>query len=521
VTDARRVTGGPVALVILDGWGLAPAGPGNAVELARTPTFDDLWAKFPHTTMAASGLDVGLPDGQIGNSEVGHLNLGAGRVVYQDLTRIDRAIEDGSFAANPVLQDAVAAALERDSTLHIVGLVSKGGVHSSQRHIHELLQSAANAGVRRLRVHAITDGRDVMPDASLTDVPELEHFVETLPADARIATVIGRYWAMDRDKRWDRTRLAWDAFVHGRGNPALAASSAHQVVEESHAIHDTTDEFIQPVVLDPEGAIRDGDVVVLANFRPDRMRQLVHALIDENFEHFDRGERPAVDVFCMCEYDQTFGLPVLFPPSHVDQCLADVLEGHGLGQLHVAETEKYAHVTYFFDGGVERLREGEVRALAPSPRDVPTYDLTPEMNAAGVADAFVEGIGADGIEFAVVNFANPDMVGHTGVLDAAIEACEAVDEQLRRVVESVSARGGVCIITADHGNAEVMLTADGKPHTAHTTNRVPVIITTPEPGVVLREDIRLGDVAPTVLQLLGLPQPVQMTGTSIIQANVI
>ena len=511
----------PVALVILDGWGVAPAGPGNAVDLANTPTFDALWSAHPHTTMAASGIDVGLPAGQIGNSEVGHLNLGAGRIVYQDLTRIDRAIEDGSFAANDVLQRAIATAVERTSTLHVIGLASTGGVHSHLRHIESILSAAAAGGVQTLTVHAITDGRDVMPDSSLTDIPHLEQFVQELTAqsngttNAAITTVIGRFWAMDRDSRWDRTRLAWEAFVHGVGNPALHAANASEAVRNSHEL-DTTDEFMQPIVFDPSHHIRDGDVVVLANFRPDRMRQLVHAFIDDDFPHFDRGARPDIALFCMTQYDEQFATPVLFASNEVTNCLADVLEAHHVGQLHVAETEKYAHVTYFFDGGVERVRTGEVRTLAPSPRDVATYDLKPEMNAQGVADGVLEGLQDPDVGFVVVNFANPDMVGHTGVISAAIAACEAADTQLRRVVDAVSARGGVCVITADHGNAETMLTSEGMPHTAQTTNPVPVIVTVDSDSATLRSGGRLADIAPTLLDLMGITQPTEMSGQSLL-----
>jgi 2,3-bisphosphoglycerate-independent phosphoglycerate mutase len=382
-----------------------------------------------------------------------------------------------------------------------------------------MLAEAASSGVQRIRLHAITDGRDVLPDSSLSDIPEMDRFVSDLAAssgveqvDARIATVTGRYWAMDRDARWERTARAWNVLVHGEG---VSAPSASDAVRTSHAAG-TTDEFIEPTILDPDGVIRDGDVIIFANFRPDRMRQIVRSFVQPADAAFDRGENPpAVDVYCMAEYDSVLELPVAFPPAAVDHCLADVLEEHGIGQLHVAETEKYAHVTYFFDGGTERLRDGEHRELAPSPRDVATYDLKPEMNASRVADLFTHGFANPQIGFGIVNFANPDMVGHTGVLEAAVAACEEADRQLARVVEAVHARGGVCIVTADHGNAETMRTESGEPHTAHTTNPVPVVITVPGGSAQLREGGRLADIAPTILKLMGIPAPAGMTGVSL------
>jgi 2,3-bisphosphoglycerate-independent phosphoglycerate mutase len=521
----------PVALVILDGWGLAPDGPGNAVELADTPTFDALRDGNPHATLVASGIDVGLPAGQMGNSEVGHLNLGAGRVVYQDLTRIDQAIADGTFDDNVALIDACTRAADKGlGVLHVVGLCSFGGVHSHLEHIVAIARMAAQRNVREVRVHAITDGRDVAPDASLRDMEWLERRLGDIEATedgcrARIVSVIGRYWAMDRDHRWDRTRRAWDLFVNREGR---RASSARDAVRISHE-EGITDEFVEPFVIaldDPGGGIDARDAVVFANFRPDRMRQLVPAISSPEFDGFDRGRtyRPARGATCMCEYDASFGLAVAFAPADITETLADVLAEHGCGQLHVAETEKYAHVTYFFNGGVETIHDHEFRALAESPRDVPTYDHKPEMAAAEVARLFEVGFASDDVDFAVVNFANPDMVGHTGVIPAAIRACEAADAGLARVVAAVHARGGVAIVTADHGNAERMLTDDGMPHTSHTTSLVPFIVV-PASGIdgepaPIRFNVqggRLADVAPTVLDLLGLAQPAAMTGSSLLQ----
>lgn len=523
----------PVALVILDGWGLAPDGPGNAVSNAATPTFDALHAANAHATLVASGIDVGLPVGQMGNSEVGHLNLGAGRVVYQDLTRIDQAIADGTFFDAPALIDACTRAASKGrGVLHVVGLCSFGGVHSHLEHIVAIARMAAQRNVREVRVHAITDGRDVAPDASLRDMEWLERKLGDIEATedgcrARIVSVIGRYWAMDRDHRWDRTKRAWDLFV---GREGRRASSARDAVRISHD-EGTTDEFVEPFVIaldDPGVGIDARDAVVFANFRPDRMRQLVSAISSPEFDGFDRGRtyRPTRGATCMCEYDPALKLAVAFGPGDVTETLADVLAEHECGQLHVAETEKYAHVTYFFNGGIETVHVGEARALADSPRDVATYDHKPEMAAAEVARLFEVGFADPEIDFAVVNFANPDMVGHTGSIPAAIAACEAADAGLARVIAAVHARGGTAIVTADHGNAEQMLTDAGTPHTSHTTNLVPIIVA-PAPRAAgqasgevtgLRSG-RLADVAPTVLALLGLAQPAVMTGSSLLVSS--
>jgi 2,3-bisphosphoglycerate-independent phosphoglycerate mutase len=490
-----------VALVILDGWGLAPAGPGNAVELAATPVFDDLWRRFPHSTLAASGRAVGLPEGQQGNSEVGHTNLGAGRVVRQDLVRIDDDVESGALARNPVLADACRRA--RGSALHLLGLVSDGGVHSHIRHLQALIAMARGAGVEHVHVHAFTDGRDVSPTSGAG-------FVAQVP---EVATVCGRYYAMDRDNRWDRTRRAYDAIVHGVGEHVQDAAAA---VRSSYE-RGVTDEFVEPVVIgDPaSGRIRSADVAVFFNFRPDRARQLTRALIEPGFAEFDRGPDPPLPFFVqMTEYSDSFAAPVAYPPERIEHPLAEALAAAGVEQLHVAETEKYPHVTYFFDGGNEHCQPGEEWRLVDSPRDVPTYDHAPGMSAEGITDVFCEQLRGGGQRFALINFANPDMVGHTGVIPAAVAGIETVDRCLARVVRAVDERGGVCLITADHGNAEWMLNADGTPNTAHTTNPVPLIVTRGD--AALRDGGRLSDIAPTVLELLGLPVPANMTGGSLV-----
>jgi 2,3-bisphosphoglycerate-independent phosphoglycerate mutase len=490
-----------VCLVILDGWGMAPPGPGNAVDLAETPAFDALWEHDPHTQLAASGRAVGLPDGQMGNSEVGHTNLGAGRVVRQDLVRIDGDLASGAFYENPVLLDACRRA--RGSALHLLGLVSDGGVHSHVRHLRGLIELASREGVERVHVHAFTDGRDTSPTGGAA-------YLEGIPG---IATVCGRYYAMDRDRRWDRVARAYDAIVHGKGeradDPVAAVKARYEAGE--------TDEFIQPIVIgDPAaGRVRADDAVIFFNFRPDRARELTRALVDPGFSEFDRGPAPPLPFLVqMTEYADDIHAPVAFPGEALADVLASTLAAAGVEQIHAAETEKYAHVTYFFDGGSEHRQRGEQWELVDSRRDVATYDLAPEMSAEGVADRFCAGIAEPRVRFGLVNFANPDMVGHTGVIPAAVAAIEAVDRCLARVVEAVEARGGMCLVTADHGNAELMLNADGSPNTAHTTNPVPFIAT--RPGLRLRDGGRLADVAPTVLDLLGLAQPETMSGESLL-----
>jgi 2,3-bisphosphoglycerate-independent phosphoglycerate mutase len=474
-----------VALIILDGWGLAEPGEGNAISLADTPVFDELWTTRPHTTLTACGESVGLPAGQMGNSEVGHLNLGAGAIVPQDLARIDTAVEDGSLAGNEILQ----AAIKDAPRVHLIGLVSDGGVHSSDRHLKALLDIIDGDVV----VHAFTDGRDTSPHGGAKYLKEVEGW------GARIGTVVGRYFAMDRDQRWDRTEKALELLVNGK-----AAHHADTAEEAARAAYERgeTDEFIEPTTVGDDARIRPEDSVIAFNFRPDRMRQITEKLA------------PLVDRYTtLAEYDEDWDYPVIFPPKRPETTLAQVISDAGLGQLHVAETEKYPHVTYFFNGGEEHPFKGEVRELVPSPRDVPTYDHKPEMSAREAADAFVTHFTDEQPAFAIINFANPDMVGHTGVIGAAVKAVETVDECLGRVVEAVHAAGGACIVTADHGNCDHMLNDDGSVNTAHSLNPVPLIVTAGAeeldgPGI-------LADVAPTVLALLGMEQPKAMTGRSL------
>jgi 2,3-bisphosphoglycerate-independent phosphoglycerate mutase len=517
-----------VCLVILDGWGLAEPGPGNAVSLARTPIFDELWANYPHTTLTACGRAVGLPDGQMGNSEVGHLNLGAGAVVRQDLTRIDDGVTDGELAENEVLR----AALEGAGRVHLVGLVSDGGVHSSMDHLRALIALARTRGGegKDVVVHAFTDGRDTLPHAGVDFLRELD-----ATAGVRVGSVVGRYWAMDRDRRWDRTQRAYDLLVHGRAE--LRADSGESAVGKAYE-RGETDEFIEPTLVGGEARIRQGDSVVCFNFRPDRMRQLTRALAEPGFGGgndnggADGGEElpgwsgrgggePVQRYTTLTEYEEGWPYPVAFPPERPRTTLARVLAGAGVQQLHVAETEKYPHVTYFFNGGEETPLAGERRALVDSPRDVPTYDHKPEMSARAAAAAFTtawreDKDGSGGYRFGIINFANADMVGHTGVIEAAVQAVETVDECLGEVVAAVHEAGGACVVTADHGNADHMLEPDGSPNTAHSLNEVPLIVTAP--GLELRaSDGILADVAPTVLDLLEIPKPPEMTGRSLIE----
>jgi 2,3-bisphosphoglycerate-independent phosphoglycerate mutase len=481
-----------VALVILDGWGCAPAGPGNAVELAETPVFDRLWEAYPHTTLKASGEAVGLPPGQMGNSEVGHLTIGSGRVLFQDLMRVNRAIETGEFFENPALVGAFERAKSRGANVHLLGLVSYGGVHSHIDHLRALLELARTQGMEdRTWIHAFTDGRDVSPTSAVSDLAEL-------PAE-KIATVVGRYYAMDRDQRWERTERALAALLHG--DEGATGSDPVSEVQRSYD-EGVTDEFIEPIVLHGRRRIAEDDVVIFFNFRPDRARQLTQKLLASGF-----------DVTTMTRYRGDFDAPVAFEEQQVTEVLAEVLSEHGIRQLHAAETEKYAHVTYFFDGGREEPYPGEERILVPSPRDVPSYDHKPEMSAGELARRFVEALQSDGFGFAVINFANPDMVGHTGSIPAAVTAVETVDRCLGLVLEAIASRGGVALVTADHGNAETMLDDEGKPHTAHTSNPVPLVLT--ETNVSLVEDGELSDLAPTCLALLGLEAPLQMTGKNL------
>ncbi len=496
-----------VCLVVLDGWGLADDGPGNAVSLADTPTFDSLWERYPHTTLSTSGPDVGLPEGQMGNSEVGHLNLGAGAIVKQDLARIDTAIADGTFFENPVLLAACQQALEARGRLHLIGLLSDGGVHSGWEHIEAMIELAADRGVPDLVLHAMTDGRDTLPSSGAGYVEEAERWLRRA---GRFGTVGGRYWGMDRDRRWERTQRAYDSIIHAEGEHAPDAAAA---VEAGYQ-RGETDEFIAPTVIGDYDGAAEGDPVVFFNFRPDRARQLTEALSEPDFEGFPRKSAPLLPVTTMTSYRDEWSHPVAFPPERPEVTLASVISDAGGKQLHAAETEKYAHVTYFFNGGKESEWEGEERTLVDSPRDVATYDERPEMSAAGAAEHFTDRWRSEEFKFGVINFANPDMVGHTGVIPAAVTAIEEVDQRLAEVVEAVHLGGGACLITADHGNAEQMLEPDGSPNTAHSVNPVPFICTVE--GISLGDGGILADVAPTVLDLLGVPQPEQMTGRSLI-----
>jgi 2,3-bisphosphoglycerate-independent phosphoglycerate mutase len=495
-----------VCLVVLDGWALAAPGPGNAVELADTPVFDELWARHPHSTLTAWGPAVGLPEGQMGNSEVGHLNLGAGAVVKQDITRIDDAIADGSFFENTTLRAACAAA-RGSGRLHLLGLVSAGGVHASMEHLRALVEFAARERVPDVVLHAFTDGRDTSPHSGAGYLAEVEAW-----EGMRVASVGGRYYAMDRDGRWERTNRAWDAIVHGRSERPRASSGVAAV--QAAYERGETDEFIEPTLVGDEGRVHDGDSVIFFNFRPDRARQLTRALGEPDFAEFDRGQRPEVSPTTLTQYHEDWRYSVAFPPVRPATTLAEVLAERGVEQLHVAETEKYAHVTYFFNGGEENPYPGEERCLVDSPRDVPTYDHRPEMSAPAAADAFVARWKDGRYGFGLINFANPDMVGHTGVIPAAVRAVETVDECLGRVVEVVHQGGGACLITADHGNADNMLEPDGSPNTAHSMNPVPIVVTASVGGVA--DGGILADVAPTVLELMGQPQPSGMTGRSLV-----
>jgi 2,3-bisphosphoglycerate-independent phosphoglycerate mutase len=494
-------------LVVLDGWGLAPDGPGNAVSLADTPVFDELWSSYPHSELTTCGKAVGLPEGQMGNSEVGHLNLGAGAVVMQDLTRIDEAAESGDFVSNDVLR----AAFSDVGRLHLIGLVSDGGVHSGWSHLEALIRMGAELDVPDLVLHAFTDGRDTLPKSGAGYLKTVEEWMADAGA-GRVGSVVGRYYAMDRDKRWDRVQLAYDLLVHGRAeHEAESGEAAARGAYE----RDETDEFIKPVLVGEEARIRPGDSVVAFNFRPDRMREITLALADPKFDEIDRGSAEVVERYAtMTEYEADWSYPVAFPPEHPATTLPKVVAAQGRRQLHVAETEKYPHVTYFFGGGDEDPEDGERRELVPSPRDVPTYDYKPEMSAPEATRAFVSAWREESFEFGIINFANSDMVGHTGVIDAAVKAIETVDGCLGEVVDAVHESGGACLITADHGNADHMLEDDGSPNTAHSLNPVPVIVTVP--GLKLRDGGILADVAPTILQMLGIEQPEAMTGRSLI-----
>ncbi len=508
----------PIILIIRDGWGINPGGRekreenGDASLLARTPFHDRLYREFPWGRLSASGLDVGLPEGQMGNSEVGHLNLGAGRIVYQDLTRINKAIAEGELIRNPIACEAFERA--RGRRLHFLGLLSDGGVHSHYSHLVALAKAARDAGVTDILVHAFTDGRDTSPTGG---AGFLEACQEQLsPSGATIATVIGRYFAMDRDRRWDRTKKAWDAVVLGRGELSTLTPPAAVLAQYEKGI---TDEFLPPLIFSHsnEQRVRDGDTVFFFNFRADRARQLSQAFLLKDFDGFDREVWPQINYVTLTQYDATYSCPCIFEPEELRRILGEVVSEANKTQLRIAETEKYPHVTYFFNGGIERAYPGEERKIVPSPK-VATYDLKPEMSAYEVTQEVLSRLSQ--FDLIILNFANPDMVGHTGVVPAGVKAVETIDECVGRIVPEVLALGGACLITADHGNCEKMRNPDGSPNTAHTTNLVHFIYVAKDAAEFRVEDGILADVAPTILSLLGLPKPPEMTGHNlVIQKN--
>ena len=499
----------PIAIIIMDGFGISPIEKGNAVARARKPNLERFWKNYPTTTLAASGLAVGLPRGQMGNSEVGHLNLGGGRIVYQDYTRISLAVENGTFGQNPVLLEAMAKA--KGGKMHLIGLLSDGGVHSHNTHLYALLEMARKQDIKNVFVHAILDGRDVPPRSALTYFRELEAKFEQI-GTGKVATVSGRYYTMDRDKRWDRVEKAYRCLTDGAGYRAETAKIA---VENGYE-RGENDEFLQPTVVDGDGMVQDGDSIIFFNFRPDRAREITRAFVDPVFTDFPI-KPMQIHYTCMTQYDAGLNVPIAFPAQNLGDTLAQVISRAGMRQLRIAETEKYAHVTYFFNGGKELPNPGEDRALIPSPK-VATYDLQPEMSAYLVRDELMARIDSGKYDFIVLNFANPDMVGHTGIFDAAVQAVEVVDGCVGEIVDAILKKGGAVLLTADHGNAEKMIDLiTGQPHTAHTTNPVPFsLIINDGINYRLREDGILADVAPTVLQLMHLPQPEAMTGKSLI-----
>ena len=517
ITDIMAISqrARPVALIVLDGWGYRPETDGNAIALANTPTWDSLWSRGSRTLLEASGLRVGLPKGQMGNSEVGHLNLGAGRVVMQDLVRISSAIADGSFYTNPALLGACRQAEDNGGTLHLMGLIGAGGVHAIDEHLCALLELAKRQRVERVAIHAFLDGRDTMPKSALVYMQQLLEYIRKIGSPARIASISGRYYAMDRDRRWDRTELAYRAIVLGEGTPVTDPLEAIRQAYNSGK----TDEFMLPVVVTEKGKpvapMKDGDAVICFNYRSDRMRQIVRALIDPDFKEFDVSPRPKLAVTTLTNYDKTFNVPVAFEPTSMKRILAEVLSARGLSMLKTAETEKYPHVTYFFNGGVEQPYPCESRVLVPSPK-VATYDLKPEMSAEGVTDALCNGISSGEEDFILCNYANADMVGHSGSIPATIKAVETVDQCLSRVLKTAESAGMRLIVTADHGNAEMMIDPEtGGPHTAHTTNPVPFVIVDWDQEQRLRSGGALCDVAPTILSMLGIEQPPEMSGVNL------
>lgn len=506
----------PVILVILDGFGINPRKEGNAIANASMPNMDKLVRIYPHSSLSVSGADVGLPAGQMGNSEVGHMILGAGRIIYQDLTLIHKDIDEGRFYSNKILLDALRTTREKTSRLHLMGLLGDGGVHSHQRHMEALIQMARQQKIASIYLHLFLDGRDTPPTSAEQFILDLNEKLKGWP-NVRIATVSGRYYAMDRDKRWDRVEKAYVCLTEGIGNKA---NSALDAVRRSYQ-DNVTDEFVIPTVIQdamPEGLIRDGDGVIFFNFRADRARELTRALADEAFKEFPRKRRLDLATYAtMTRYDETFNVPVAYPPRDVKKILGELASQAGIRQLRIAETEKYAHVTYFFNGGEEKEFPGEERILIPSPKDVATYDLKPQMSAREVAEALVKTFSSEDIGLVIANFANADMVGHTGNFAAAVKACEVIDDCIGKVVDAALSKKGKVVITADHGNIEQLIDYDtGMPHTAHTTNRVPVILVDDERKQCQLKQGTAIDVAPTVLHLLGVAQPQEMTGHSLI-----
>lgn len=508
----------PYMIIILDGWGINPQQEGNAISLAGTPVLSELKNAYPNTHLACSGPAVGLPEGIMGNSEVGHLNIGAGRTVYQDLLRIDMAIENGSFFENEALNQVMSAVKNNGCALHLMGLLSDGGVHSQIDHLFSILKMADSKGVRQVFIHPILDGRDTAPDSGIKFIARLQDYIRKADIGS-IATICGRFYAMDRDTRWERVEKAYQLYTAGEGisetDPVQAVANAYHRGE--------SDEFVKPIVImksdgKPIAAIRDGDGMIFFNFRADRAREITRAFTDTDFDEFEREYRPQLCAYiCMTLYDEHFKLPVAFPPVHLESVLGDVISRKGLTQLRIAETEKYAHVTYFFNGGEENPFPMEERSLIPSPRNVATYDLMPEMSAYPLADEVVSRIRSGRYDLIVLNFANMDMVGHTGILNAAIRACQAVDECVGKVMVELQKAGGVALITADHGNSEKMIDENGNPYTAHTTNNVPLILVdNSRKNVVLRPGI-LGDIAPTLLDIMGIDKPADMTGRTLIE----
>ena len=506
----------PTVLLILDGYGERKEKDGNAIALANTPVMDKLKKEFPYVEGQASGLFVGLPDGQMGNSEVGHMNMGAGRIVYQELTRITKAIEDGDFFENKALKEAVEHCKKGNSALHFMGLVSSGGVHSHIGHIYGLLELAKREGLKKVYLHAFLDGRDTPPDSGKSFLMDVEKKMQELGV-GEIATISGRYYAMDRDKNYDRVEKAYRAMVDGTGEKA---SSVEEAIDASYA-KKVYDEFVLPTVIEKDGAVHtvsDGDAMIFFNFRPDRAREICHAFCDDEFNFFNRGARKKVFFVCFTDYDPTIpNKRVAFEKEEIHNTLGEVVSNLGKNQLRIAETEKYAHVTFFFNGGKEEPYENEDRILVPSPKEVPTYDLKPEMSCYTVTEKLTEAIRSGKYDLVVANFANPDMVGHTGVLSAAIKAIEVVDECMGKVVDAVESMHGNLFILADHGNADIMIDEKtGEPYTAHTTNPVPFILVSDERHK-LREGGCLADIAPTLLELMGIPQPKEMTGKSLLE----